>query len=70
MRSNHLSTPHRMSKHEHLSKRIVSETKKHVVRNKWLSVASTIVIALTFMIASLFIALVAISSRTLSLIHI
>ncbi|MDD3661520.1 MAG: permease-like cell division protein FtsX [Candidatus Dojkabacteria bacterium] len=55
-----------MSKHEHLSKRIVSETKKHVVRNKWLSVASTIVIALTFMIASLFIALVAISSRTIS----
>jgi cell division transport system permease protein len=47
-------------------KRILSATKKHIVRNKWLSVASTIVIALTFIIATSLIGLVIISSRTIT----
>jgi cell division transport system permease protein len=47
-------------------KRILSATRKHIVRNKWLSIASTIVIALTFIIATSLIGLVLISSRTIS----
>jgi len=45
--------------------RIISATKKHIVRNRWLSIASTIVIALTFLIASVFIGLAVISNRTI-----
>jgi cell division transport system permease protein len=47
-------------------KRIITATRKHIVRNKWLSIASTIVISLTFIIATSLIGLVIISGRTIS----
>lgn len=47
-------------------KRIIESTRKHIVRNKWLSVASTIVIFLTFVIATTLIGIVVVSSKTIS----
>ncbi|MBN2100763.1 FtsX-like permease family protein [Candidatus Dojkabacteria bacterium] len=47
-------------------RRILTATRKHIVRNKWLSIASIIVISLTFIIATSMIGLVIISSRTIS----
>lgn len=40
-------------------------TRKHISRNRWLSMASMIVIALTFLIATTFTGLVVISQRTI-----
>lgn len=48
------------------TRRILESTKKHIVRNKWLSMASTIVIFLTFIIATTIIGMVIISSKTIS----
>jgi cell division transport system permease protein len=48
------------------NKRILDATKKNIVRNKWLSVATIIVIFITFAIASIFAALVIMSSKAIS----
>lgn len=53
-----------MKKSDKSSGRILKTTRQHIARNKWLSIASVIVITLTFMIATTFIALVVISNRT------
>jgi len=47
-------------------KRILESTQKHIVRNKWLSIASIIVISLTFTISTSLIGLVIISGKTIS----
>ena len=44
---------------------MLATTKKHILRNRWLSMASMIVISLTFMIATTFIGLLIISQRTI-----
>lgn len=54
-----------MGKKTSSTKRILAATKKHIMRNRWLSVASVIVIALTFMIATTFTAIVIVSQRTI-----
>jgi cell division transport system permease protein len=45
--------------------KIATSTKKHIVRNQWLSFASVIVFALTFLISLTFLGLVIISNRTI-----
>lgn len=55
-----------MAKKVNITKRILVTTKKHISRNRWLSLASVIVIALTFMIVTLFTGLIVISQRTIS----
>lgn len=47
-------------------KRILESTRKHIVRNQWLSIASVIVISMTFTISTSLIGLVIISSKTIS----
>ncbi len=47
-------------------KRIVKTTRNNIVRNKWLSTASIVVISLTFTIATTLIGMVIVSSRTVS----
>ncbi|MBN1617996.1 hypothetical protein JW887_01475 [Candidatus Dojkabacteria bacterium] len=59
------------TKHEKLTKkqifsRIFRNTRKNILRNKWLSLATIIVVTITFTIATLFLALTVISSRTIS----
>ncbi len=48
------------------TKRIWETTKQHMSRNKWLSIATITVISITFTIATIFAALVVVSSRTIS----
>ncbi|MEA3356980.1 MAG: permease-like cell division protein FtsX [Patescibacteria group bacterium] len=55
-----------MGKNAQTIKRIIRNTQKNIVRNKWLSSASIIVISLTFMISTTLIGLVLISSNTIS----
>lgn len=47
-------------------KRILKNTKKNIVRNKWLSVATVFVVFLTFIIASSIIALAVLSKKTVT----
>ncbi len=47
-------------------KRIITNTKKNIVRNKWLSLATILVVYLTFIIASSIIALAIVSGKTVS----
>ncbi len=57
---------HRMAKKANTAKRMLATTKKHIMRNKWLSMASVIVIALTFLIVTTFTGLVIITQRTIA----
>ncbi|MFH1547406.1 MAG: permease-like cell division protein FtsX [bacterium] len=45
-------------------KRIIRNTKKNIVRNKWMSVATILVVFLTFVIASSVVSLAVLSSKT------
>jgi cell division transport system permease protein len=45
-------------------KRIITNTKKNIVRNKWLSISTILVVYLTFIIATSIVALAILSSKT------
>lgn len=49
-----------------LIRRIFSNTRKNIVRNKWLSIATVVVVFLTFIIASVIVAIAVLSSKTIA----